>query len=358
MDHRTRAGALCVSPLASRARPVRACPVRACPVRDASICLALLSAPCATPKVKGAWAQGAPTQGALTEARGRAGAGEGAGEWVARVQSPHGEARVSAELLKRYAAQRPSRPLDALLAELVEVELLALKARAEGLDLRPEVAQARDRVAVWRYLKGDFEPSLSAENLPARYIETATRANLRLFRHPELREASHVLLTVPSPPVDGRPARPQLSDADAALLTPIAERVAEDLRAHPVTTPEELTARRATYAAWLPTGYEARVEHLGRFSLEGPYVRPFAEACFALREPGAITPPFRTEFGVHVARVSDVIPAKHTSDEEIEREVRARLVSEVRAIELQRALAAEREGVEIWVEPAHPEGAP
>jgi len=274
------------------------------------------------------------------------------GAWVARVQSPHGEALVRAEDLARYAAARPGRPLGALLDELVDVELLALKARAEGLSARPDAAHARDRAAAWRYLKESFEPPLSAARLPARYVEQATRQNLRLFRHPELREASHVLLTALSPPsADGRPARPRVTPADVALLTPLAARVAEDLRARPVASDEELLARRDLYAAWLPSGYEVRVERLGRFSREGPYVRPFADACFALREPGALTPPFATEFGVHVARVSAVVPALHTPDEALEREVRARLVDEVRALELQRALDAERQRADVWVAP-------
>ena len=149
-----------------------------------------------------------------------------------------------------------------------------------------------------------------------------------------------------------------MTPADVALLTPIAARVAEDLRARPVASDEELLARRDAYASWLPRGYEVRVERLGRFSLEGPYVRPFAEACFALHAAGALTPPFATEFGVHVARVSAVIPAKHTPDDELEREVRARLVDEVRALELQRALAAEREGAALWVAPLSGEGPP
>ena len=93
----------------------------------------------------------------------------------------------------------------------------------------------------------------------------------------------------------------------------------------------------------MPQGYIAHFEFLQRFARRGTYVDAFSKACFAVKQAHTLTDVIQTEFGFHVAWVEEVIAAKETSDADIIRQVKQRIVPEVRLLELQKLIQSLKE---------------
>ena len=75
---------------------------------------------------------------------------------------------------------------------------------------------------------------------------------------------------------------------------------------------------------------------LKRFSSKGPYVPSFTQACFKITQPHQMTPIIETQYGYHIAWVTEVLAPKDTPSEEIEKEVRRRLLPEIQGFEFKR----------------------
>ena len=130
------------------------------------------------------------------------------------------------------------------------------------------------------------------------------------------------------------------------------QRVQTDLQTHPPLDVLEFQKRAISYQDWMPEGYEARFEILKRFSTKGQYVPSFTEACFKIKKPNQMTSIIETQYGYHIAWVTEVLPPKTTSDEEIEKEVRRRLVPEIQGVEFKRIFSRlQREYPVKWIAP-------
>ena len=239
---------------------------------------------------------------------------------------------TSAEFQSAWETQRGLTPTlkdtptqrRATLERLIELKVLSRRAQSLELDQAPRVLDAQDQAAVRRLIIDGFEHDVQSDRLPRHYIEDAKRKNLGLFRHPELRRAVHLLLK----PITE--SREQMSLQQANLLKPIVERIHLDLQRRAVTSAEELKSRVDDYQAWVPQGYEVIFENLGRFALEGRFHRGFSRACFDIKTPKTLTSPIETPFGFHWVWIQEVIAPLDTSDEEIEAEVKKRLLPAVR----------------------------
>ena len=238
---------------------------------------------------------------------------------------------ISLNELKTYVAlHQETRPVHEYLNELIETEILKIEALQQGLAAHPQVRLAQKRLLVQKMIRHELQSKIRPETIDAHYVEQATRSNLGLFRHPQLRRASHVIV---KPKGD---SKDPINEQDKTILIPLIQRIQKDLKTHP---PEDVVAfqRRAIgYQEWMPEGYEARFEVLKRFSRKGPYVPSFTEACFKIEKPNQITPIVETQYGYHLAWVTEVLDAKDTPDEEIEKEVRRRLVPEIQGFEFKR----------------------
>ena len=207
---------------------------------------------------------------------------------------------------------------------LIELKLLSVRAKELAYDRSSQALYVRAQAAVRHLLIDDFERKFQQDNLPQRYIDNAKRKNMGIFRHPELRRAVHLLIKPVTSSIS------EMTKTQAEVLRPIVKRVESDLKQRPITSADELKSRVDHYQAWIPKDYEVIFENLGRFALEGRFHRGFSEECFHVKTPRTLTEPIETPFGFHFVWIQEIIAPLDTSDEDIEAEVKKRLLPAIR----------------------------
>ncbi len=252
-----------------------------------------------------------------------------AAEPVATVRGPHGVFTIEADRLQAYLERHPERTPRQALHDLIDFELLAAEARAAGLEAHPEVAAAGDRAAAAAWLRGTFEPTWTAEQLPEAMVRESYEKNRAFFDHPQLRRGAHILVTGPG---DRRPEG-ALDDAAQAL----AEQIRAALLADPPQSADAFRVAGAAFTAQAEAqGLAIKAQSLGTFSRRGRYADEFEDAAFAIEGVGVPSAPFPSRFGWHIVRLDEIIPEKRQSFEEAEAELRARIVPEVRRLQFLR----------------------
>lgn len=255
---------------------------------------------------------------------------------VARVAGPQGEFVIEADRLDAYLAAHPGKEARAGLQDLIDFELLAAEATAAGeigagvVDRRVEAAADRVLVALW--LDRIFAPQWTAEALPEALVRQSYEANRAFFDHPELRVADHILVTTPE-------AKRPTGELEA-IARAFAERIHREITA---AAPADRAAFRALgerYIGEAPAGLEVRVQDLRRFARKGQYVVEFGEGAFAIERAGMVGAPFVTAFGWHVVRIDAIEPEQRQSFDEVQAELRARIVPEVRQTQFMQATDA------------------
>lgn len=248
---------------------------------------------------------------------------------VARAQGPRGEITVTAERLRRYAEAHPDRSPRALAEEIIEFELLAAEAAAQGVEGGAELRDAVHEALVRRYLATVFEDAWQVETVPEALARQAYQKNKSRFVYPETRRAIHVVLV-------GADGKPLAADSPAeAPAQALATRIAEALVAEPPADNAAFTvaAERFTVEA-AAVGLLLKVEDLGRFAPKGRYVEDFTRQAFLITAADVVSAAFRTEFGWHVLQVREVIPARNDPYEAVADQIRARILPEVRGMKL------------------------
>ena len=247
--------------------------------------------------LRGAWlvfavaavACGEPTKKAPPQA-GRAALG---GEVVARV----GDVTIERSLVASVAAAQHVTAQVAL-DRLVDDALAAEGARARHLDDTPAALLAR-RASRARLVADRIHADAVARGLPTdEEVAMLTERHWQSFDVPEsLRVVHAIVMRKPT------------------VTTERGLAVAEELRSAVVGAVDakdfEVRARMAD-----PHGLEIRVEtlppfvHDGRMIQGGALDRTFADAAFALAQPGATSGVVETKFGWHVIRLVDRLPPK------------------------------------------------
>ena len=230
-------------------------------------------------------------------------------------------------LLAAHQLVPPSQSLTKTLEQVIDLFVLAEQAKIQNLDQHPQALDEKNRAALRHFISDEFEQTYRLDTLPQQYINQATRQNIGLFVHPELRQGSHILL---------KPLHSQekpMSDEEQEELLPYVKKVQRDLDKRPIHNTEELQKRVLEYRPWMPTGYEIIFENLGRFSAQGPFVSSFNKACFAQQEVPALVGPILTQFGFHFTWLEEIIPPLNTPPQEIEKQVKQRILPEVRSYE-------------------------
>jgi hypothetical protein len=253
---------------------------------------------------------------------------------LAEIKSPLGPIRIYEDQLQVLWKQNPQQTPQSLLNQLIDFEILALQAQKKGLDRSDELKVHSKSLMVQKYLKNNFEPQWNEKDVPQKYVELAKKQNLHFFKHPPLRKGSHILLM----PERGLTDRAPLTLQDHAILSDLIQKVVSDLHVNPPQSQHEFQQKQAHYQTWMPTGYRAHFELLNTFAQEGTYVKAFSDACFQVTQAQSMTDAIETQFGFHVAWIEEVVAAKHSSDKVIEQKIRARIVPEVRQLELQKLL--------------------
>ncbi len=249
---------------------------------------------------------------------------------VARAQGPTGEIQISAARLRSYALQHPQESPRKLAQDLLDFELLAAEAK-QSLKEEKELLWIESLPILARlYLKKFFELHWNKAAISQEDLRKSYQHNIRLFRHPDLRKADHFLITL-----DDKFPPDHLEEKAEAL----AKEIRAALLAAPPKDAAEFLERAAEFRERVAaTGLTLKVQPLGYFSRKGNYVEPFKEACFTITTPGQLSPVFSTRFGFHVARVDVVKPAIDRKFEEVEAELRDKLLPGVRTRELHKLL--------------------
>lgn len=185
---------------------------------------------------------------------------------------------------------------DAALKTLVDTRLLALGARGEGLDRRPEVKRRLDDL-----VDGFLAEQLLAEIAGRTDVSEGVRreyyaAHPEAFQLPPRVRARHIVVK---------------TEAEAVALLGRLKRHADF---------GQLAAEHnidATRKAAGELGWTAR----------GVMVPPFEAALFGLR-PGAISGVVQTPFGFHIVQAEDIEAPKQKTFEAVSDEIRARLVQQ------------------------------
>ncbi|MBV71522.1 MAG: hypothetical protein CMH52_09230 [Myxococcales bacterium] len=205
--------------------------------------------------------------------------------------------------------------------------MLALGARKAGLENDEQVIMIRDQMMVRQYLKADFEPLWTADTVPRSYLESSYAKNKNVFNHPELREASHIVITKGGK----RPTEADIDQSCAALATEIYK----DLTDKPVSDMEAFLDRAKAYAKrGEDFGVQVQGQRLRRFARKGRFAKDFTDEVFAHSIPKTIIPPFVSQFGYHVVWLEDAIPARTQTLDDVIAELRQKIVPEVRMLKM------------------------
>jgi peptidyl-prolyl cis-trans isomerase C len=246
------------------------------------------------------------------------------GHVVASVRTARGEVQITAARLRAYAAGREDQPPRRLLQDLVDFELLAAEAEARGLADDPLVREETRPVLVRRYLRRAFEEQAKGADIPRELLRQSYERNRFFFQREAGRSGDHIIVTSKE---SKRPADPALDEKARDL----SARIAADLAAAPPADAEAFLAAAARYTAeGEAAGLVVRGEALGAFPREGMYDPQFTAKAFELEKPGSLTQAFPTQFGWHVFRLKEPLPARDVTFEQAEAELRGRTLPDFR----------------------------
>jgi peptidyl-prolyl cis-trans isomerase C len=247
---------------------------------------------------------------------------------VARVQTARGEVTITAGRLRAYAQGHEGTDPRRLVQDLVDFELLAAQAEARGLADDPQVREEARPVLIRHYLHRTFESLFTPATVPVELLRQSYERNRFYFTHTEGRAGDHILVTT----ADSKRPKDEALDAQARAL---AERIHDDLVAHPPADADAFMAAADRYKADAKAaGLVVRSETLGAFPREGRYVKAFTDRAFELTQPGSLSAPIPTEFGWHVFRLANVVPARDVSFEQAEAELREKTINDYRTEKL------------------------
>jgi parvulin-like peptidyl-prolyl isomerase len=224
--------------------------------------------------------------------------------------------------LARATGLSPRDALDRLIAE----QLLAREAERRGYAARPEVGAAVERASVRAWLEAEVERAVPASAVTDAEVATTYAMQRARFERPETRTAVHVLL-----PLD--------ADADesrSAAAQRFAARAIGELRAE---GPDVVVARYSANPTGLSGAFHVTAEQVPDLVRGGAFDAAFLDAVFALRAPGVVPEPVRTQFGWHAIAVVAIRPELIVSFERASTTIRRELLAARRGALLTSSLA-------------------
>nr|MDQ3369192.1 peptidyl-prolyl cis-trans isomerase [Myxococcota bacterium] len=194
------------------------------------------------------------------------------------------------------------------LDECVAFELLAQAAEERGLAVAPEVLEATKTALVDRVVQTGFEARYRTPADLADRIDKIIARNRDQMERPEGRASTFARIELP------REAPPE-QEAQARQL---AEQIARELADEPGLFPSHLeaTAKRVTEGS----GVKLAVMPVA-INAASQLVAPYAAALFALPDVGRVSKPVRTNWGWDVILLTDIVPPRRFSPEEVARDV-------------------------------------
>ena len=191
------------------------------------------------------------------------------------------------------------------LDQCIGFELMAQTAEQRGLAVDPEVVQATHTAMVSRLVADQYEArQFTPAELGSVWTDLVEKRRYQ-WDHDEVR-ASHYIRV---------PAEKVTPEQDAA--------------AHALA--DQIAAAAAQQTGWIPSMLDELADKIaaGRpieksnvsFKLPRQLVEPYAKALFALPEVGRTSPAVRTQWGWDIVLYTQVLPAVHPTEAELEKEV-------------------------------------
>jgi peptidyl-prolyl cis-trans isomerase C len=200
----------------------------------------------------------------------------------------------------------------AALQECIDFELLAQAAREAGMLEQSEVLEVRKREAVRAMIDQEFVAAFaSPAKLPVEDVKRLYQSTIGCYVHRPERATTYCRV-----PVNEAAERGGAEDAAAKKTI---DAFYGELRAKRGITKEAYLAK----CAGIGGGSESYTTRD-----DGPAVIEYATAAFSIKEPGMVAEPVRTRWGWDVILLDELLPARNTSFEEAEAELRDKLFNE------------------------------
>ena len=193
--------------------------------------------------------------------------------------------------LAREAELTPRGALDRLIGEA----LLAKEAERRGYGARPEVAASAQRAAVRAWLTAEVEHAVPESSITDQDVAATYVAQRARFTHPEARTAVHVLL-------------PLAADADEARVAAAQRLTARVVAEFQAVGPDAVLARYSADPSAVSGAFHVTAERVPELVRGGAFDPAFLDAVFALRAPGVVPAPVRTQFGWHAIALTEIRP--------------------------------------------------
>ncbi len=208
----------------------------------------------------------------------------------------------------QMAVARNPQLKEQLLNRWVELTLMALEARKEGFQNKPDVKR-RIEAMVNALLAQEYMRKNIADpaNVTEKELKDYYEAHKSQFVEKEKVKARHILIKVPS-------------NADKKKWEE-AKKKAIEIR-NKLIKGEDFASLAQKYSD--DPGSKSRGGELGYFQ-KGQMVPEFEKAAFSLKK-GEISQPVKTTFGYHIIQVQDKTKAKEKSFDQVKQEIRQRLL--------------------------------
>ncbi len=235
--------------------------------------------------------------------------------WTAKHSDPKNDPVVAtvagqsihASAVKRQAEQTSVNARDALNA-LIDLEVLAGRARALNFPPNTETLRAQKRAMVDAYLRREFEPTITLDNLKDEDLRPVYERAKSVFVRPRAVRIFGIIFNAGN--------RYNRSFDEARVLMREFEAV---LRRQKTWTSAELT-EVTTSKKW----QDRKIATLPGIIQQpsGPYDGEASERLLALKSVGEFTPSFENKTGVHIAMCLEIFEAKNVTFEQMREEIR------------------------------------
>lgn len=228
------------------------------------------------------------------------------------------EVPILVEDLEHQKGDDRSHDASDALQSLIQHELLAQEAQRRGFHIDPQV-QRQQRISMANLLiRREFKKKFTKKSVPRKLIEAAYKRNIIWFKSPEMVRVAHILVK----------ANHENTEDFHRRAKRIADKIRELASSRPLTRKE--FKQIATQIKKDHPTFNIGAEHFDTPN-RGFTVPPFADAAFALKTSGEISPVVRTRYGYHVIYLEKRLPARNRSLSEAEDEIRERIFDQARA---------------------------
>tara|TARA_R110002110_G_scaffold245617_3_gene462004 strand:- start:52426 stop:53328 length:903 start_codon:yes stop_codon:yes gene_type:complete len=244
-------------------------------------------------------------------------------EETSGIALKRGQIEISADDLRYYAKDRvpPARrdeffrrdeAVTQLADSLVSIRALAAEAVESGVvdtDLIEwQLALHRERLMMEQYLDALVASQTASIDWESTAQDVYT-AEADAFQQPERVRAAHILIKTE-----------ERTEEEALAL---AEEVLQKLKSG-----EDFKMLALKYSE--DPSAKTNLGSVGVFA-RGQMVPEFEQAAFALRKSGELAGPVKTEFGYHIIKLDEYLPARKQSFDEVKAEIISKLQSEIPA---------------------------